>query len=69
MTSRSSKRGNTTEERGWMVYGSLEVLKDRVRSVFFQFVEDRSAQTLIPVIQKYIKLELLSFLIAGKHTA
>ena len=31
--SRSSGRGNTTEERGWMVYGSLEVLKDNVRSV------------------------------------
>ena len=48
-------RGNTTEEKGWMVYGPLEVLKDKARCVFFQTVEDRSAQPLIPIILKYIK--------------
>ena len=44
-----------SEERGWMVYGALEFLKDKVKNVFFQIVEDRGAQTLISIIQKYIK--------------
>ena len=52
-----SKFGKRKYHRGrrWMVYGSLEVLKDRVRSVFSQIVVERSALTLIPIIQKYIK--------------
>ena len=32
---RSSGRGNTTEEREWIVYRSLAVLNYKVRSVLF----------------------------------
>ena len=41
-----------------MVVGCSEVLKELPKSVFFfffQIVDDRSAETLIPIISKFIK--------------
>ena len=39
-----------------MVVGCLEVLRELPKSVvFFQIVDDRSAETQIPIIRKFIK--------------